>query len=102
MLSFTFKPARLSGSGRKHPSHAGILLASHRAGLWQSWLTRLIVPSRTTDEKDWRGQVRWLKRFSMTDKFPHEEFDDWAESYDGFGLNRPVPLFRLPAGAGET
>jgi hypothetical protein len=48
---------------KKHPKHAGILLANQSRWSLAGLTEALDQALSTTDEKDWRGQVRWLGDF---------------------------------------
>jgi hypothetical protein len=48
---------------KKYPKHAGILLATQSRWSLAELIAALEYVLSETDEKDWRGQVRWLNDF---------------------------------------
>ena len=62
-IIFTFNVRDLLVLARKHPKHAGILLATQSRWSLARLTAALDHALSKTDEKDWRGQVRWLNDF---------------------------------------
>jgi len=62
-IVFTFNVSDFLVLARKHPKHAGILLATQSRWSLAELIDALDAALSNTDEKDWRGQVRWLKDF---------------------------------------
>jgi len=60
---FTFNVRDFLVLAKKHPSHAGILLATQSRWSLAELTDALDYALSNTDEKDWRGQVRWLRDF---------------------------------------
>jgi hypothetical protein len=62
-LIFTFNIRDFLTLARKHPKHAGILLAAQSHWSLSELTDALDHALTNTDEKDWRGHVRWLSDF---------------------------------------
>ena len=62
-LIFTFNVRDFLALARKHPKHAGILLATQSRWSLAELTDALDHALSNTDEKNWRGQVRWLNDF---------------------------------------
>ena len=60
---FTFNVGDFLVLAKKHPKHAGILLASQSCWSLAELTNALDRALSETDEKDWYGQVRWLNDF---------------------------------------
>jgi len=60
---FTFNVRDFLVLAKKHPKHAGILLATQTRWSLAELTDALEAALSHTDEKDWRGQVRWLNDF---------------------------------------
>ncbi len=62
-IIFTFNVRDFLALAKKHPSHAGILLATQSRWSLARLSAALDRALSETNEKDWRGQVRWLNDF---------------------------------------
>jgi hypothetical protein len=60
---FTFNVRDFLALAKKHPKHTGILLAAQSHWSLAELTNALDHALSNTDEKDWRGQVRWLNDF---------------------------------------
>ena len=60
---FTFNIRDFLVLAKKHPKHAGILLATQSRWSLAGLTDALDHALSNTEEKDWRGQVRWLNDF---------------------------------------
>lgn len=60
---FTFNVRDFLVLAKKHPKHAGILLATQSRWSLAELTDTLDHVLSNTAEKDWRGQVRWLNDF---------------------------------------
>jgi len=60
---FTFNVRDFVALAKKHPKHSGILLATQSRWSLAGLTDALHRALSETDEKDWRGQVRWLNDF---------------------------------------
>jgi len=60
---FTFNIRDFLALAKKHPRHAGILLAAQSRWSLAELADALDQALSTIDEKDWHGQVRWLNDF---------------------------------------
>jgi len=60
---FTFNLRDFLVLAKKHPNHAGILLATQSGWSLAELTDALDQALSRTDEKDWHGQVRWLNDF---------------------------------------
>ena len=60
---FTFNVRDFIALAKKHPKHSGILLATQSRWSLADLTAALNRALSETDEKDWRGQVRWLNDF---------------------------------------
>ena len=60
---FTFNVRDFLALAKKHPRHAGILLATQSRWSLAGLTDALDHALSKTDEKDWHGQVRWLNNF---------------------------------------
>ena len=60
---FTFNLRDFLVLAKKHPNHAGILLATQSGWSLAELTDALDHALSRTVEKDWRGQVRWLNDF---------------------------------------
>jgi hypothetical protein len=60
---FTFNVRDFLVLAKKHPKHAGILLATQSRWSLVELTDALDHALSNTKEKDWRGQVRWLNDF---------------------------------------
>ena len=60
---FTFNVRDFLVLAKKHPKHAGILLATQSRWSLAGLTDALDHALSNTEEKDWREQVRWLNDF---------------------------------------
>ena len=60
---FTFNIRDFLVLAKKHPKHSGILLAAQSSWSLAELTDALDHALSNTNEKDWRGQVRWLSDF---------------------------------------
>lgn len=60
---FTFNVRDFIVLAKKHPKHSGILLATQSRWTLAGLTAAIDRALSETDEKDWRGQVRWLNDF---------------------------------------
>ena len=60
---FTFNVRDFLVLAKKHPKHAGILLTTQSRWSLADLTDAIDNALSNTDEKDWRGQVRWLNDF---------------------------------------
>jgi hypothetical protein len=60
---FTFNVRDFLVLAKKHPKHAGILLATQSRWSLAELTDALDHALSNTEEKAWRGQVRWLNDF---------------------------------------
>ena len=62
-IIFTFNVRDFLVLSKKHPKHTGVLLATQSGWSLAELTAGLDRALSETDEKDWRGQVRWLSDF---------------------------------------
>ncbi len=60
---FTFNIGDFVRLSRRHPEHAGIILANQRAWTLSELIAALDSLLTNSDATDWPGQVRWLDQW---------------------------------------